>query len=637
MTDDLLPHFLVEARELIAQVSGDLAALARVADDRATIDSAFRAIHTLKGSVAIFDMAAAGRALHAAEDLLERARAGTHPLTESNLGALVATVDQTDRWVDAMERDGMLPASADGEADTLLARLATGATALPVSETAAPAPWADRLAAAHGESGEALIAFRYTPDRDCFFRGDDPLAIVAKIPELRALSIQPLEAWPALDAFEPFECAVVIEGVSAAPLDALRTALRFVIDQVEIVPLAIRESARDSEVAVAQTNSLRVDTVRIDALANGVGELIVANNALAHLADDIARNDPKTAAQIRDAHAALGRAVGAMQRAVMDVRMVAIGPTLRRLPRNVREIADALGKPVTLEIHGEKIEVDKGIADAVFEPLLHIVRNALDHGIEPGEVRRSLGKPETGRITLTVCRDGDAVLIDVSDDGAGIDPARIRDVAVERGVLAREAADALDDAQALRLIFAPGFSTAAAITAVSGRGVGMDAVQTAADRLGGRVEIASTLGQGCSIRLRLPLSAILTRLLVIRVGAERYGVPLDRILETASVARDRIVPLGLGRACVLRDRTVAVVSLAQMLGSEERLSPFTKLLVTETGSEPVGMIVDGFGDRIDGLVRPKAGLMANIPGVSGTTTLGDGTVLLVLDLPALVA
>jgi two-component system chemotaxis sensor kinase CheA len=635
--DDLLPHFLVEARELIEQAEDDLATLASDAGDRAAMDSAFRAIHTLKGSVAIFDMADAGRALHAAEDLLERARAGARAPSGTDIATLVAVVDQTDRWVDAMARDGALPDSAGAEADALIARL-TGRDSMPVqSDVAPPVPWLDALVAAHADrlGTGMLAAFRYTPDRDCFFRGDDPLAIVSKIADLRALAVTPDGSWPALDAFEPFECIVTIEGISGAPIAELRAALRFVIDQVEIVPMPTPAPAPAAP--TGRANALRVDSARIDALADGVGELVVANNALAHLADDIGRTEPKIAARIREAQVTLGRAVGDISRAVMDVRMIAIGPSLRRLPRLVREIAEALGKNVTLELSGEQTEIDKGIADELFEPLLHIVRNALDHGIEPPPVRRQAGKPEAGRLTVAARRDGDAVVVEIADDGAGIDPARLRAVAVARGVLGQDAADALDDAQALRLIFSPGFSTASTVTALSGRGVGMDAVQAVAERLGGRVEIGSTLGQGTAIRLRLPLDAILTRLLIVRIGPDRYGVPLDRILETASVASDRIVPVGLGRACVLRDRTVAVLSLAALLGREDRLAPFTKLLVTETDAEPVGIIVDGFGARIDGLVRPKTGLLANVPGVSGTTLLGDGGVLLVLDLPALVA
>jgi two-component system chemotaxis sensor kinase CheA len=638
--DDLLAQFLIEARELIAQVGDDLITLRREAGNRAAIDGAFRAIHTLKGSVAIFDMAPAGRALHAAEDVLERARAGTHRLSATDLDALVAVVDQTDRWIDAMERDGTLGATADADAQALLVPLGATTADEPVAPVQADAPvWRDALLDRHAAVVSAatgdLVAFRYAPDSDCFFRGDDPLALVAAIPDLIALDILPDAPWPALDLVDPYHCAVSIEGISAAPLPDVRGALRFVADQVAFAAVPSTDDIEHAGPSAAAT-SLRVDVARIDALADGVGELIVANTALSHIAAQADRLDPQLATQIRDAHAAFDRAIGGMRRAVTAVRMVSLRPSLRRLPRMVREIADSLGKPVDFDIRGEGTEVDKSIADAVFEPLLHVVRNALDHGIEPVETRRTAGKPERGSLKLDVRRDGAQVLITLTDDGAGIDPARIRDVAVSRGLIDNVAADALDDAQALRLIFAPGFSTAAAVSAVSGRGVGMDAVQAVIDRLGGRVEIVSVLGQGTEIRLRLPLNAIVTSLLIVEVAGDRYAVPLDRIVETTSLSRDRMLPVGAGRACTWRDRTLPILDLTTLLGGERAERDMTRMLVTEAASEPVGLLVDGFGQRIDAFVRPRAGLMAGMAGIAGTTLLADGGVLLVLDLAELI-
>lgn len=642
--DELLEQFLIEARELIAQAADDFSHLERDAADRARIDSAFRAIHTLKGSVVVFDMVPAERALHAAEDLLERARAGTQVLDAAGLAALIAILDETDRWVDAMERAGALPASAAATAKRLVARI-SGAEPAPMVAAApvarAEPAWLDMLRVREAEriaAAEAdLVAFRYTPDPDCFFRGDDPLAIIAAVPDLAGFALLPSAPWPALDAFEPFRCAVILEGLSAAPLAQVRAALRLVGDQVETAEIRVHPAEQEDIGSAGAQKSLRVDAERIDALADGVGELIVAANMLAHVADEANRIDPRIGARVHAAHAELERAVSDMRRAVMAVRMVSLAPSLRRLPRMVREIADALGKPVRFEMRGEATEVDKGVADAIYEPLLHLVRNALDHGIEGGAARQSAGKPETATLRLDVRRDADHVAITVSDDGAGIDPAHIRTAAVARGVVEREAADAMDDAHAIRLIFAAGFSTAAQVSAVSGRGVGLDAVQSVIEQLGGSVDIATTLGSGTSFRLRLPLNAIMTRLLIVRVGEDRYGVPLDRIVETASVPSDHIRAVGSGQACVLRDRTLPILDLARLLGTESTRAPLTKLLVTEASAEPVGVIVDGFGERIDGLVRPRSGLLAGVPGVAGTTLLGDGGVLLVLDLAELVA
>jgi two-component system chemotaxis sensor kinase CheA len=637
--DELLEQFLIEARELTAQAADDFSALARDPADAERIDSAFRAIHTLKGSVAIFDMAPAERALHVAEDLLAQARTGRQLLSAGDVATLIALIDQTDRWVDAMERDGALDTAANREADSLVARLDP---APHVAADAGDQDWFSRLkvrdAAALAGATTNLIAFRYRPDADCFFRGEDPLATVRQVPGLVALAVLPITQWPSLAELEPFQCALTIEGVSRASETEIRAAFHLVSDQVDLVAIPASTQPRD-DLPTFITNaaaSLRVDVSRIDALADGVGELIIANNRLAHIANDVARSDPRLGALVRDAQAGLERAVSAMREAITAVRMTPLGPSLQRLPRLVREMADTLGKSVSFEMRGERTEVDKGIADQLFEPLLHIVRNALDHGLESAEVRRAAGKPEAGRLSVEVTRDGDHVVVAVSDDGAGIDVEGVKATAVRRGLLTQEAADLLDDGQAMRLIFAAGFSTAAVVTTISGRGVGMDAVQAAADRLGGRVEISSVARKGATISLRLPLNAIMTRLLIVRAGGERYGVPLDRIVETTSLATAGIHAVGMGRACVLRDRTLPVLSLSRLLGKEDMPAPIAKLLVTETVAERVGLVVDGFDERIDGLVRPRSGLLASVPGIAGTTLMGDGGVLLVLDLAELI-
>ena len=636
--DELLQQFLIEAPDLIAQATADLEQLAQNAADRARIDSAFRAVHTLKGSVAIFDMAPAGRALHAAEDLLERARAGSQPLDSEGVAALIAVLDETDRWVDSMEQTGALPANAGSVADRLIAAFAGSDLS---SSPGVQIEWLGSLRSRERATIDGaetdLVAFRYSPDSECFFRGEDPLAIVGAVPDIVAFAILPNEPWPALADFEPFRCSVTLEGLSSAPLADVRSALRLIADQLATAIIPVSDRPQDDLAPSTIQRALRIDSARVDALADGVGELIIASHTLSHVAEEADRIDAQFGAKVHAAQAELDRAVEGMRRSVMAVRMVSLASSLRRLPRTVREIAAGLGKPVRFEMRGEATEVDKGIADAIYEPLLHLVRNALDHGIEPPEARSAAGKAELATLKLDIGRDGDRVVIALSDDGAGIDPARIRDVAVERQVIDRETADSMDDAHAIRLIFAAGFSTASEVSAVSGRGVGLDAVQTAVDDLGGTIEIASTVGSGTAFFLRLPLNAIMTRLLIVAAAGDRYAVPLDRIIETVSVPSEHILAVGTGRACVLRDRTLPILELATMLGRESEPAPLTKLLVTEAATEPVGIVVDGFGQRIDGIVRPRSGLLAGVPGVAGTTLLGDGGLLLVLDLAELVA
>ncbi|MDO6416714.1 chemotaxis protein CheW [Sphingomonas sp. BIUV-7] len=642
--DELLEQFLIEGRELVLQGQADLIILLGDPGNAGAIDSAFRAIHTLKGSVGIFDMAPAERVLHAAETLLESARKAPAGISPGDVPRLVASLDQVDRWIDAMEASGSLGSGADAIAARLLDQQAETS---PRAEALDPDPcspdWAitlaDREAAALANATGALVAFRYAPDSDAFFRGDDPLALIATVPGLIALAVLPAHgAWPDLATIDPFSCGMVIEGVAAAPLAALQPIFRLVPDQVAFHALEARGApVREHSAPSSGATFLRVDAARLDALADGVGELAVAANAFSDIAHRAERIDPALALVIRAAQGDLDRAVGVVHRAVSAVRLVPLGPALARLPRLVREIAVNLGKQVAFTLSGDQIEVDKQIADGLFEPLLHLVRNALDHGIEAPETRAASGKSSEGALSLRISREGDDVLVTLADDGAGIDPTRIKALAVTRGLIDAEAAAQLADGAALRLIFAPGFSTAAQISDVSGRGVGMDAVQSAVDRLRGRIDIESQVGLGTSFRLRLPANALTTRLLVIDVGRDRYAVPFDQIAETARVEAERLVPLGTGIACVLRDRTVPVLSLAELLGGEESGLDPARLLVTRASGEPVALRVDHFSHRIDAMVRAPTGLLAGVPSIAGTALLGDGGILLVLNLPELVA
>jgi two-component system chemotaxis sensor kinase CheA len=641
--DELLEQFVIEGRELIVQAEAELERLAGGADDAAALDGLFRAFHTLKGSVQIFDLAPAERLLHAAEDRLMAARKAGGAIEPKLFAALVACIDQTDRWIDEMERQGHLGAEAGSLGEGLLDGFAGAPSDARVDLGGAEvAHWLPALQAAAAEAIARLdgqiTAFRYVPDADAFFRGDDPLGIVAAVPQLEHLAIEPVGLWPALEDWDPFQCVSVIEGLSAAPPEAVRAAFKLVPDQVQFATFSAESSTASGGLGTASTTrTMRVESARIDRLATEVGELVVAANGLAHVARLAERADPELAAALRAVQADIDRISGALHRAVAGIRLVPLAPALRQLPRLVREIAAATGKPVQFEMRGDTVEVDKQIADSLFEPLLHIVRNAIDHGLEGAGDRSAKGKSPTGRVVLTASRQGDEVVVAVSDDGAGIDPAHVRDIAITRGVIERVEADELSDIQARRLILMPGFSTAEIVTDLSGRGVGMDAVKAAAERLRGRVVIDSEVGVGTTIELRLPLDAITTRLLVVRAGAERYGVPLDQIVETARLDAGEIRTVGRGRACVLRDRTVPLLDLADLLGAPRPDSPIARLLVTETGGEPVAIRVDGFERRIDAIMRENDGLLQGVPGMAGSAVLSDGSVLLVLDLPELVA
>jgi two-component system chemotaxis sensor kinase CheA len=502
--DEFLPQFLIEAREQLTTAVADLAALRRDPHDRSHLDGAFRAFHTLKGSVALFEMSPAGQVLHAAEDLLERARKKALALDDEKIEALVGCIDRVDAWVDAMESQGSLPATAAADAQALLTRLGhTGpATSAAVDNDDSdwfPALLSRGLDTAVPVDGR-LTAFRYEPDHDCFFRGDDPLAIIATVPNLRAFKVLTAHPWPRLEDLEPFRCNLVIEGVAEAGVDDLAAALRLVKDQVRFRPIVAAASAADVS-AAGSSRSLRIPAERIDALADGVGELMVAGNALDLLVGEAISLDHSFGNRLRQVQVVLERGIGHMRRSVNAIRMVPAGTAVRRLPRIVREVAATLGRQVDFAIAGEQVECDKAIADALYEPLLHLVRNALDHGIEMPDRRISLGKPAQGRLQLRFSRAGDKLVAELEDDGAGIDPAHIRRVAIDRKMVSPSEAQALSDEAAQALIFTPGFSTTEQVSDISGRGVGMDAVKASLASLGGRIELQSRVGQGTLVRI----------------------------------------------------------------------------------------------------------------------------------------
>ena len=649
--DELLDQFLIEGRELAAEAERSLDLLIADPADRQALDRTFRAIHTLKGSVAIFDMDPAERVLHAAEDILSLVQKGSQALTPSIIEALVAVNDQVQQWIDELEQEGKIDDRAGELSNWLIERLGVGATTSGRSEIRktddqlASQPWAQSLrqrsAAIIDANDGPLVAFRYTPDADCFFRGEDPLKQVAAVPDLVWLDIAPIEEdWPALDDWDPFRCFVTLEGLSSASLEDVQAEFRLAADQVSIVTIVPSRPAPLSAKNGLQEGKgervLRVGAARIDALADGVGDLLVATNSLDHLARRADMVDASLAASIRACQTEIGRVAAELSRTATSIRMVRLAPSLQRLPRLVREIASDLGKSVRFSMTGTTIEVDKDIADALFEPLLHLVRNALDHGIEPADTRVKAGKSEEGHLRLSVSREGDQLVVSVADDGSGIDPSRVREAAIKRNLIDREAARALSDEQALQLIFEAGFSTAAAVTDVSGRGVGMDAVRAAIDRLRGQIDVESRAGEGSEFKLRFPLNAITTKLLTIYLGDDQFCVPLEQIVETAGVPANLIHPVGQGQACVLRDQTIPVLDLAALFDVPRRASSLARLIVTEVAGAPVAIRIDAFGERIDALVHERKGLLRAVPGLSGTMRTGDGSVRLVLNLAELV-
>jgi two-component system chemotaxis sensor kinase CheA len=378
-------------------------------------------------------------------------------------------------------------------------------------------------------------------------------------------------------------------------------------------------------------------------LMNLIGELVVSKNSLPFLAKraEEIHGSREMSREIKDLHAVVDRLAQEMQGAIMAVRMLPVSEMFDRFPRLVRDVARKLGKQIELVIEGADTAADKNIIEALGDPLLHIVRNAIDHGIESPEDRVAAAKPVQATVLLRAFQDSDQVIIEVVDDGKGIDPEKIKASALAKGVIDEERAARLTDQEAVNLVFTAGFSTAAKVYDLSGRGVGMDVVVNGVEKAGGSVSITSVTGKGTTVRLSLPLSMAVTRVMVVEAGGGMlFGIPMDHIAETVRVHSNDVRRFKQSEAFVLRDAIVPLIRLDRLLQMESSVwfgdgSEEDAVLVVRLGSTVVGLVVDNFREGMDIILKPFDGILSGIQGYSGSALLGDGRVLLVLNLKEL--
>ena len=387
---------------------------------------------------------------------------------------------------------------------------------------------------------------------------------------------------------------------------------------------------------------LKVSQDKIDRLMELIGEMVVAKNALPYLATraETVFQQRELAREIKAQYSVINRIAEDMQHAIMQVRMLPVGIIFQRFGRLVRDIGKKLGKDVALVVEGEETEADKNVIESLADPLIHILRNSLDHGLETPDVRMASGKPPQGVLRVSARQEGDRVVLTISDDGAGIDTERVRAKAVERGLIPADRASSLSDIEAVQLVFLPGFSTAESISDLSGRGVGMDVVRTAVERINGQVELESERGRGTTVRLTLPLSMAVTNVMMIEAGGRHFGVPMDLIVETVRVPAEDIHHFKRSQTTVLRGRIVPLRALSDMLGMDMPPQPNSDgelaVLVVRLGSESIGLLVDNFHGTSDIILKPLEGVLAGITGFAGTALMGDGSVLMILNPKELV-
>jgi two-component system, chemotaxis family, sensor kinase CheA len=656
--------FFETAQELLQSLNEEALKLERNPTDAELVRSIRRIVHTIKGDAAACGFRELSNAAHELEDVLALESA-------SSFGSLAevafTAADTFGAMLAAYRRKGKLPSSAAlAKMIRELAEQPRGkkrsTKAKAVKAAIAPAAWTEyeKLAIQNAVSrGKNVYHITSAIDSHCAM----PIAARQLVLNGLASSAEVLGARP--EAGSPASTQrlelLVASEKSADQLTALcripTVISRVVVEVVQAAePKAKASSPSPSQNApspeseelaatgkpnhpVLAENILRVDAERIDSVLNLVGELIIGRSMLQQAFIELARHVPKEALRGRfsDAMAFQSRVLSELQHSVMKIRMVPVEQLFRRFPRMVRDVAKQCGKEVALVMKGQETDLDKSLLDVIAEPMTHLVRNAVSHGIEGAEERVRKGKPARGTIHLTSYHQGNQVIVEITDDGAGIDANKVKAKAVEKGLLTSEEADRLGETEILALVFRPGFSTAVEITEISGRGVGLDVVQTVMHRLKGSVELETRVGQSTTFRLKLPLTLAIIKALLFRVEQRLYAVPLNAVAEIARARESDVHQVQNYEVLQLRDRVLPLVRLGNAPDSGEKAgSGKIFVLVISMGERKLGMIVDRLEGEEELVIKALDGHTVATDLISGASILGDGRVVLIVNLPAIV-
>jgi len=585
MQDDIAADFLIEAQEIASRLGEELVSLERSPTDKELLNAVFRGFHTIKGGAGFLNLGPLVDLCHALEEQFGEVRAGRRRLDPELCDGAQEALDHVIRMLGEMGAGEPLQAAPEG----LMVRLNSpdsGASAPPAPVAAAPvaAPPADEITDA--EFDALLDQLQGKPAGSA--------AAPAPLPAATAAAVEP----PASRR----------TAARAAPTKESRS-----VDATKEVPIE---------------TTIRIDTKRLDAIVNLVGELVLARNRLKTLRGS--RRDD----EVDRAIAALDVTTTRLQSAVMKTRMQPVGRVFSRFPKVARDVARAVKKEVDLELMGADTELDRTLVESLADPLVHLVRNAIDHGIEAPDLRERVGKPRAGKVILAARQEGDHIAIEVRDDGGGIDPEVIKAKAREKGLIDADTAARLGPDEAFQLIFLPGFSTKAVVSDISGRGVGMDVVQSKIRELNGRVTIHSKLGDGSRFLIRVPLTlAILPALLVQCVGRV-FALPLASVQEVLPFQPDLLRWVDGREILDLRQQPLPLVFLRRWLGEEPQEGPSHVVLLI-TGDGPIGLVVDQVKGREEVVIKPLPKSIRGVKGHVGATLTGDGRMALILDVDAL--
>ena len=653
--------FFDESREGLDAMEAALLALDAGSDDSELVHTIFRAAHSIKGGAATFGFTDVAAFTHVAESLLEEVRSGRRPVAAELTDLLLRSVDCLRVMLDRSSSGQPVVDAASEELRAELVRLVSGEAATEVMP--------ERLAAATVSGWE--IVFTALPH--LLQTGNDPLRLFRELQQLgrlevtrafivdgapeRLAEVDPTACYLGwvlhlhgnvaradVDAVFDWldgDCELAIQPLAEVPAAIVAGAVAAAAAAPSPMPLQRRHAAdtaagssRESAALSTEGSSIRVGIDKIDALINMMGELVITQSMLSEIGENF---EPSQLTRLREGLVQLARNTRELQESVMRIRMLPIGSIFNRFPRLVHDLERKLGKRVKLELHGEHTELDKTVLEKIGDPLVHLVRNAIDHGLESPDRRRAAGKSETGTLQLDAYHEGSNIVVQISDDGAGLNREAIIAKALHSGLI--NANQELGDAEVAELIFQPGFSTAAQATDLSGRGVGMDVVRRNVRDLGGSVSVRSVSGKGSTFTIALPLTLAIIDGLVTAVGGERYIVPLISIVESLRLRSDAVRRIaGGGEVFHFRDAYLPILRLHQAFACGDAVTDIERgiVVVVEEDGRRVGLLVDDLLGQQQAVVKSLEAHYRRVHGVSGATILSDGSVALIVDVGGVV-
>ncbi len=652
---EIMEDFLIEAFEMNEQLDQDLVELEHNPEDLDLLNRIFRVAHTIKGSSSFLNLNILTHLTHNMEDVLNRARKGEIKITPDIMDVVLRSIDLMKTLLVTIRDTGSDTNNGkENEIEEAVKQLQaiTSQNLEGAKEGTKEAPKKENTEEAKEEIKEENKENKAKAPTAENSASDNPLADEPDLDyanmsaeeveaEIERLLNKRQEADKERRAQKKQEAKPKQEVAPKAEISKTETPKTETpkAPKTEIKTKAKADTEENKAPSIGVEQTVRVDVRRLDHLMNLIGELVLGKNRLIRIYGDVEEryDGEKFLEELNQVVSSISAVTTDLQLAVMKTRMQPVGKVFNKFPRMVRDLSRELGKSIELIIEGEETELDKSIVEEIGDPLIHIIRNSCDHGIEPLEERRRLNKPETGKVQLSAYNEGNHIVIKISDDGKGLDPVMLKEKAIEKGVISERDAEGMSDREAFNLIFKPGFSTAKVVSNVSGRGVGMDVVKTNIEKLNGIIEIDSEVGVGTTQKLKIPLTLAIIQALLVGVQEEYYAIPLSSVLETVRISQDEIYTVDGKSVLRLRDEVLSLVRLSDIFKVDAILESNSDVYVVIIGlaDQKIGVIVDYLIGQEEVVIKSLGYYLKNTRGIAGATVRGDGKITLIVDVGAM--